>query len=415
VITKLFRLAVFLWAASSSTAQTSDITPPRLLDFNISPTTIDTSIVSPTVVLTAHITDDLAGLISPGLGSVSATALFRSPHGGPSARILYANLSELVSGNGLDLICKGELVVPQLSHAGTWTLVALEILDNARNTARLAATDLQALGLPFSITVTGPEDITPPELVSLVLEPATVDISNSHQVITVTSRLRDDLSGLGGGFDAQGRPLPGNSTISFYSPSKAQSVTAQLQIEGTSGDERSGVFKGDIILPRYSEPGTWRLNSIFLIDAGRNVATIDLGSAVARGLPTDFTVTGPGDTTPPQFRALNFSPRRIDASTADQIVTVTARITDDLSGFVASESAFLFAGDVGGVFLSPSKKQSARVDFLPFQTGLFTSATFFPRFSETGVWRLTQFSARDVAGNTSVLYLSDLIYIGFES
>jgi len=87
------------------------------------------------------------------------------------------------------------------------------------------------------------------------------------------------------------------------------------------------------------------------------------------------------DTTPPTLVGLNVSPITIDVTSSSQSVTVTANITDDLSGF-----RHLYV-----VFLSPSEKQQ-RYRYIyasehPSEDptdGIFSGAIDFPVYSEEG-------------------------------
>lgn len=413
-------MGVELWAA-----EVSDVTPPRLVAFDMSTNIVDASTTNQTIELTARFTDDLSGMLMPGpFGSsaIAVAAQFQNFNGYRDVPPLSTTFIR-ESGDTLDLICKGILIVPQYAATGTWSLVSLQVSDNARNTGRFLSSDLQSLGAPITFTVKGIEDRTAPELVSLSFSTTnTVNTSDSGQTITLTARMRDELSGLrGGGTDAQGRPNPNGPFVTFYSPSRTQSAQARL-FDIVSGDEHDAVVTGTIFLPRYSESGTWRFESAFLSDAIRNTRMTDLGAALAQGFATEFTVTGQGDTNAPQVRALDFFPRRIDASLSSQVVTFTIRTMDDLSGFSDSSASIHASGAASATFVSPSKKQSASVsvDFFNVVGGappeldtVKTNSLFLPQYSETGVWTLAGLAVRDVTGNTTALESRDLRRLGF--
>jgi hypothetical protein len=370
------------------------------VEFNIAPASVNVSTSAATVMVTARLTDDLAGLLTgePSAGFLFLAAAEFQSLGGFDAPRATARL-RLVSGDRLDMVCQGEVILPQFARTGTWNLTSLAIADGVGNMARFLASDLQAKGFPFAFSVTGIEDATAPEIISLSIEGGVVDTSESGQSITMTSRLRDDLSGLNGGFDAQGRSLPGGSVVAFRSPSGKQSVTGLLQGEKLSGDFLDGVYKATISLPRYSEPGIWRLASVNLVDGAYNTRSIDIGTALAKGLATELTVIGQGDTTPPRLRALDFFPRRIDVSATGQVVTGAIRLTDDVSGF---SSMFSVAQ---AELISPSKTQRASLRF-SLLGGMETDATgtmTIPRFSETGVWTLHRLFFSDAVGNQAQL------------
>jgi hypothetical protein len=416
--------AVVLLNARAFAVAVSDITPPRVIAFDLSPSNIDASTNFQTITITARLTDDLSGLTVPEPSvpaPLSAFASFRSPFGGNSAPTLSVNLSfpGMISGNNLDLVCKGELIVPRYSHSGVWTLVSVDVTDLAGNVAHVSAADLKDLGLPFSFTVNGSDDRTPPDLVSLTLDPVTVDTSTGPQTLTVTARVREDLSGLGR-LDQFGRPFYDFLRMNFASPSRAQQVFAAPSMQRISGDDHDGIYQTTLRVPQYSEPGTWNMGFLSVSDAVGNTQSILLGSAGAKGFTTTFTVTGPGDITPPTLLSFVIFPRRIDTSTNGQTITSIVRITDNLSGLFASSGSTSFIGGVSGTFQSPSRKQSASIRINPLfsETGsaldlVLTNEVLFPQFSETGVWTLAGLNIRDVAGNQAILDQSALRQLGF--
>ena len=116
------------------------------------------------------------------------------------------------------------------------------------------------------------------------------------------------------------------------------------------------------------------------------------------------------DTTAPALTEFDFNPKTIDVSAGPQTVTITLRITDDLSGF-----------DFGNfLFLSPSGQQVISGGYnAPFRVsgnsldGVYQVSASIPQFSEAGTWRVIQVFLRDQVGNTAVLSQSDLISRGF--
>ncbi|HKH64521.1 MAG TPA: Ig-like domain repeat protein [Solirubrobacterales bacterium] len=98
------------------------------------------------------------------------------------------------------------------------------------------------------------------------------------------------------------------------------------------------------------------------------------------------------DTTPPQILGLSIEPGEVDVTNSSQTVTITARVTDDLSGLVN--------GDAG--FASPANSQSAiggleRISGTDMD-GVYRTQVTVPRFAESGTW-LAFLHFRDRAGN----------------
>jgi hypothetical protein len=410
--------AAFLIVMSVSAAsEMSDTTPPQLASLAISPTFVDTSSGSQEIILTIRLTDDLSG-VAPGwtFSPIFASAQFRSPVGGlDRPGTLGVSFRGRVSGNELDGVYTGALIVPRFSHAGNWTLEWFQITDAVGNRRNMSYAELHSLGFPTRITVQGTEDRTPPEIISASISPTMVDTSSTNQPITITVRLRDDLAGLEKPEDF----FPGSyldAGIVFVSPSKRHYVSTGFAAR-TSGDQLDGIYTNSLWLPRYSEPGTWSVYSFSVADAVGNRKTIGLAEFLDRGLPAEFTVQGTGDLSPPEVRALDFSPQRIDTSASSQTIAVTTRLADALSGMGSSLGA---SAGASATFVSPSKNQSASVGFYSGVRqsgtefdGVYTNSMVLPRFSETGVWSLRSFSISDAAGNTSQLEFSDVVNLGF--
>ena len=110
------------------------------------------------------------------------------------------------------------------------------------------------------------------------------------------------------------------------------------------------------------------------------------------------------DTKPPVFESLSLSKDSIDVSSSDQTVTVTARITDDLSGISNTSSSSGFA-QVG--LRSPSGDQSIWAWFSEDNRisgdstdGVYEREITIPAFSEAGEWKVHSIETRDTVGNS---------------
>ncbi len=363
------------------------------------------------MLVTVRLTDNLSGITAwePGAPSLAgATAYFKSAAGDVDYPVLTVTFAAFmrVSGDEFDGVYTNVLTVPRFSRAGTWTLFQFIVSDAVGNQKQMRLAELRNLGFSTGFTVQGIEDHTPPEIVSAQISPTTVDTSISNQPVTITVRLSDDLAGMD---QPSGMSSFTVSQISFISPSNGQRLhTYFTKDQRVSGDQYDGVYTNMAWLPRYSEPGTWSLDSVLLVDAAGNKTSLDLAGFLDRGLPSGFTVQGTGDTTPPQIRAFDFFPRRIDTSMSNQTITFTARLSDALSGMSNSVPYYSSWGGAGATFVSPSKHQSANVSFSAWTRssgsdfdGVYTNTMVVPRFSETGVWRLQGLSLMDATGNST--------------
>lgn len=258
--------------------------------------------------------------------------------------------------------------------------------------------DLLAAGFPTQINVQGTGDITPPLLAALSLSASTVDVSSADQTIVVTLRITDDLSGI---------RSSANGLITFISPSRLQRVSTGFhETTRESGTALDGVYTNTLFMPRYSESGTWSVDTISVTDGAGNRRVLFLNDMLADELPNQITVQGTADTTAPQAASLSYSITTVDTTSASQSVIVTLGITDGLSGFTTNTGAAV-------TFLSPSGKQFRGVSFDPrnrssgiASDGVYTNSLVFPRFSEPGQWTLDEIYVRDSVGNERRLRLA---------
>ena len=113
------------------------------------------------------------------------------------------------------------------------------------------------------------------------------------------------------------------------------------------------------------------------------------------------------DTTPPELVAFDFNPKNIDVTAVPQNVTITAQVTDDLSGANSFELTFW----------SPSGAQSHSA-FIPRTGGSALDGTYsgtveIPQFVESGLWTASVMRLSDMVGNSVSLDTSNLASLGF--
>lgn len=381
---------LFLSFANNINAQ-SDTTPPQLASFSFNPTSIDTSASSQTVTVTLRITDNLSGFQT---GSIS----FRSPSGQQNIGYGFSS-SNRVSGNSLDGIYQVAVIFPQYSEAGTWRISLVGLTDVAGNTRYLNTSDLTTAGFPTDLTVTSISDLSPPVLASFDFNPRAIDTSFSSQTVTVTLRVTDNLSGF----------LTGS--VRFESPLGQQAVAYSFHPSNRiSGDGRDGIYQIQMVFPRASEAGTWRVTSVSLTDNTGNTKYYSQAEISGLGFPTQLQVTSVQDVTAPELQSFSFSPTSINTNASSRTVTVTIRITDNLAGF-----------QTGSVrFQSPSGQQAVGYGFSSSnrisgdaRDGVYQINMIFPQNSETGTWRVSDVSATDAAGNTRFYSTSQLVALGF--
>ena len=296
-----------------------DVTPPVLVSLDFNPKVVDTTSAPATVTLTARITDDLSGV-----SQFSRCFMFKSPSQTKNAIQCW----DRISGTALDGIYQRAIGIPAFTEPGTWTLDLYLLADTAGNDGSKTAAALQAAGFPATLSVTSASDLQPPTVMSLDFTPKVVDTTSAPATVTLTARITDDLSGL--------------STVNcfmFKSPSQAKNaIQCWDRISGTALD---GIYQRAIQIPAFTEPGTWTLDLYLLSDAVGNSGSKTAAALLAAGFPATLSVTSAPDLQPPTVMSLDFTPKVVDTTSAPATVTLTARITDDLSG-VSQFRCFMF-------------------------------------------------------------------------
>jgi hypothetical protein len=115
------------------------------------------------------------------------------------------------------------------------------------------------------------------------------------------------------------------------------------------------------------------------------------------------------DTTVPALTAFSFTPTVVDVSAAAATVTVTASITDDLSG--VDQAAFMFAGPGDTQWLTCWMYRPAGASGL--KTFSDSCAVQIPLHMAGGAWQVVQVYLVDQAANSVRLATADLVARGF--
>lgn len=410
-ISLIFILALL---TSAVTYAQSDTEPPKILSLSISPTSVDVTSSLQTVTLTVHLTDNLSG-IDPTFGR-GVSFFFTSPSGTQTT-----SGSPVLQPGVILLDTTLSIIVPvrRYSEPGTWKISALRLGDNAGNTAFLDSSALAAAGLPTSFDVIdATPDMQAPQLASVTLSPSSVDVSAGDSMVTADLALTDNLSGVGwSSFTLQ--------DFELRSPSGKQSrLVSSAEFHLVSGTTTNGVWRATFNIPRYSEPGTWKLSALRLQDIVRNVRAYGPADLAVFGPSTELTVnSSPSDTTPPQLVGMTFTPSFINTSLGPQTVQVEMAIVDDLAGASFRSDTRVSSRGYGTTFLSPSGAQSRHTNsILPTggeiapTTGTPTNGTWsftvtLPQFSEEGTWSASSL-VKDRTRNISEYSAADLLALG---
>src|SRR5207248_822 len=160
-----------------------------------------------------------------------------------------------------------------------------------------------------------------------------------------------------------------------------------------------------------AEAGNWTLGYVSLRDQAGNYTNVYQPTLTMLGLSASFQVTstdvappagGSIDGLAPVLASLAVGPASVDVSTGSASVTVTATITDDLSGF--SSGYINFSG--------PSGRNNASGSFVHTSGNQYIALVSIPRFAESGTWKPSSSYLTDKAGNYRNLSATDLAQPG---
>jgi|GEM_PF-3106809 len=264
-------------------------------------------------------------------------------------------------------------------------------------------------------------DTTGPELVSLSVEPKTIDTTNGSAQVTLTAHITDNQEGAAGACVSTGWPMDCNWSTSFMI--KPDNVDQQRLSFGptfklVSGDAFDGIYTATVTLPQYSASGKWSIFSAQLADKLGNFTYLyktDLETMFgAEAISTNNAATIE-DITPPELVSLSLDKHEIDTTNGSAQVTLTARITDDQVGACVNtgwpidcnwNTSFILISDNDGTQLFFSQ---------PFQLisgnavdGVYTTTVTIPQGSAGGNWSIGNSQLADKIGNFRQLSKSDL-------
>lgn len=407
-------LPLFFLAYAMRMDAQSDATPPRLLALRLSPTPIDVITQSRSLTIDYDVSDDVSG-------TTTVYCVLTSPSGRQSISAPF--LAGLVGGDSFSGTWRNLITIPRYSEAGAWKVSSVVLGDHARNSVTLNTATLQSAGFPTGFTVLSNEDLLPPTLTGFNLVPASAAVSNAAQGVVVSIRATDSVSGVA--FN-QTFPTSLVSSAVFRSPSNQQRwVLYNAVFTRSNGTDQSGEWQATFTLPRYSEPGTWIVESITLKDQANNVITYSSTQLSGLGFPVSVLVTDSNpDLSAPQLVGFDFSPTMIDSSHSQYLITGTFRLADQLSGVTfGPDRAVNFGFTYGARFVSPSGGQVAEIsEFSPITilagtalSGVWQGTTTIPIFSEAGTWRLERLVIRDAAHNVRMYLTSALEALGVQT
>lgn len=179
------------------------------------------------------------------------------------------------------------------------------------------------------------------QVTSVTINPDPVNVTASSQTVTVTVSA-EIASPHPGGVGTVLLYPPGSTPESYFDSAwQFASISSGDRISGTAN---SGTYQVDVTIPRYAVPGEWiaDVNVLALDGSGdshswQHGSGADLMEDFVIALPaqdTRLTVqnTGPSDSAGPVLQTFSVNPASANVTASNQTVTVTMRITDNVSG-----------------------------------------------------------------------------------
>src|SRR5258708_4244297 len=119
-------------------------------------------------------------------------------------------------------------------------------------------------------------DTTPPVLTSFTFSPMSVNTTTTSASVTVTMQATDNLSGVG------------FTDLVFLSPSGAQATNCSGSL--VSGTILNGTWQCTAIVQAFSEPGTWTVEYVQVVDNVGLDSFYSTSDLIALGFPTQLIV-----------------------------------------------------------------------------------------------------------------------------
>jgi hypothetical protein len=208
--------------------------------------------------------------------------------------------------------------------------------------------------------------------------PGTVDVASANQTVTIDFTLADPLGEFDRGFvflrDSNNQFVNGFFFNSPVGPSDHYSVT--------------------LTVPRYGPPGPWSVD-FNLFDQVDNPIYVSGYIQTPGDNLLNVTNTGVIDSAPPSLTSIAITPGTVNTNTATANLTLTAAVSDNLTGINYAVVDFYDPNDNRVISLQKLVNDNEIVG------GSFTIMQTLPQGSLQGVWRC-EVILRDLLGNERI-------------
>lgn len=151
---------------------------------------------------------------------------------------------------------------------------------------------------------------------------------------------------------------------------------------------------------------------------GPAVAPPPAAAAAAPGVGPTMGAGASGDTAPPRLVEFEIPSPTVDVSARRGDVELRAHLVDDLSGvagriYRSSPTQVRFRSPSGKQFVDALFVAGQHLQHGTAQDGFYRSLVEFPRYAESGIWRVEYFLLVDECGNSATLRAEDMEAMGF--
>ena len=295
---------------------------------------VDTSSVEKAVRVSLHVTDQLMGV-------KQIICSLRLEGARSSISVVQAKLQ---SGTITDGIWKCDMTLPYGSSTGRYGLV-LTTFDKSNNVGIADQTtdgiwhsdlpEIIAASPEHWISQTGAGDSQSPRFTNVQLDKTTINTSAAARTVRVTMQVTDDMTGV--------------DRIQCQLQHGSAMILTDFRATKSSGSITNGTWYCDVVVPQGSGDGAWYLRLSAVDKAEKQYGIVsDTEDAhtwqvddtellytpediVLAGLNT-FTQSGAGDNSNPQLTSIAADKEIVNASSADQTVSLDLTISEIGSG-----------------------------------------------------------------------------------
>ncbi|AYM74580.1 hypothetical protein D9M09_01220 [Janthinobacterium agaricidamnosum] len=359
-------------ATVTVTASAVDNSGPNVSAITVTPAIIDVSQTSQQVTATVSVTDATG---------VNLNAL-PAPHWYNVADIGGTRINsqwKLASGDAKHATFSSTVTIPAGAKAGEWLVGSLAFRDVLDYTSTNG-------GYSQGFTVQSNElsDTSGPTVSAITVNPTTVDVSQTSQLVTTTVTVTDAT-----GINLNALPNP-----YWYNSADIGGTRIDSKWVLASGDAKHATFSSTVTIPAGAKAGSWTVGWTAFRDT--------LGyTSTNGGYSQGFTVQSNGlsDTSGPAVSAITVTPAIVDVSQTSQLVTTTVTVTDATGiNLNALPNPYWYnSADIGGTRID-SKWVLASGDA---KHATFSSTVTIPAGAKAGQWVVGWTAFRDTLGYTS--------------